>query len=176
MCMRQSMFVNLCFSKIVDATILFRLQVIQSVTLFPQGKSCDALELSTVMSFISSPMLRAFGNAMAGYLAKLMGLPIDRIVCATNANDIVPPGSVCTPRYPKSYSKLPQKTKGTRVSVSGYRYPGYIGSQIPISGLKPSVPGTDVCTRGRISMKSFVKSKLYVPVTAFFHHGELIED
>ena len=26
---------------------------------------------------------------MAGYLAKLMGLPIDRIVCATNANDIV---------------------------------------------------------------------------------------
>jgi hypothetical protein len=87
--MRQSIFVTLCFSKIVDAAILFRLQVIQSVTLFPQGKSCDALELSTVMSFITSPLLRAFGNAMAGYLAKLMGLPIDRIVCATNANDIV---------------------------------------------------------------------------------------
>lgn len=31
----------------------------------------------------------AFGNAMGGYLAKLMGLPIGRIVCATNANDIV---------------------------------------------------------------------------------------
>jgi len=47
----------------------------------------------------------------------------------------VSPVSVCTPRYPKSYPKLPQKTKGTRVSVSGYRYPGYIGSQLPISGL-----------------------------------------
>ena len=46
-----------------------------------------------------------------------------------------PPVSVCTPRYPKSYPKLPQKTKGTRVSVSGYRYPGYIGSLLPISGL-----------------------------------------
>jgi threonine synthase len=31
----------------------------------------------------------AFGNAMGGLLAKLMGIPIDRIVCATNANDIV---------------------------------------------------------------------------------------
>ncbi len=31
----------------------------------------------------------AFGNACGGYLAKLMGLPIGRIVCATNANDVV---------------------------------------------------------------------------------------
>lgn len=31
----------------------------------------------------------AFGNAMGAYLARLMGAPIDRIVCATNANDIV---------------------------------------------------------------------------------------
>eukprot|EP00937_MAST-01D_sp_MAST-1D-sp2_P000936 g936.t1 len=31
----------------------------------------------------------AFGNAMGGYLAQRMGLPISRIVCATNANDIV---------------------------------------------------------------------------------------
>ena len=26
---------------------------------------------------------------MGGYLAKKMGLPIERIICATNANDIV---------------------------------------------------------------------------------------
>jgi threonine synthase len=32
---------------------------------------------------------RAFGNAMGGLLAQRMGLPIDRIICATNANDIV---------------------------------------------------------------------------------------
>lgn len=31
----------------------------------------------------------AFGNAMGAFLARLMGLPIGRIVCATNANDIV---------------------------------------------------------------------------------------
>ena len=31
----------------------------------------------------------AFGNSMGGFLAKRMGLPIGRIVCATNANDIV---------------------------------------------------------------------------------------
>ncbi|RYH31365.1 threonine synthase [archaeon] len=31
----------------------------------------------------------AFGNAMGGYLAKLMGVPIGRIYCATNVNDIV---------------------------------------------------------------------------------------
>lgn len=31
----------------------------------------------------------AFGNAMGGLLAKRMGLPIGRILCATNANDIV---------------------------------------------------------------------------------------
>ena len=29
----------------------------------------------------------AFGNACSGYLAKKMGIPIGRIVCATNAND-----------------------------------------------------------------------------------------
>ena len=31
----------------------------------------------------------AFGNAMGGYLAKQMGLPIGKIICATNTNDIV---------------------------------------------------------------------------------------
>lgn len=31
----------------------------------------------------------AFGNSMAGFLAKRMGLPIDKIICATNANDMV---------------------------------------------------------------------------------------
>lgn len=31
----------------------------------------------------------AFGNAMGGFLAKRMGVPIGRIGCATNANDIV---------------------------------------------------------------------------------------
>lgn len=31
----------------------------------------------------------AFGNACSGYLAKLMGVPIGKIVCATNANDFV---------------------------------------------------------------------------------------
>ena len=31
----------------------------------------------------------AFGNAMGGFLARMMGLPIGKIVCATNANDIV---------------------------------------------------------------------------------------
>lgn len=42
-----------------------------------------------------SPMLNfviptgAFGNAMGGYIAKLMGVPIGKIICATNKNDIV---------------------------------------------------------------------------------------
>eukprot|EP00967_Tisochrysis_lutea_P158711 scaffold325519_cov54-Tisochrysis_lutea.AAC.3 len=31
----------------------------------------------------------AFGNALSGYIAKLMGVHIGGIVCATNANDIV---------------------------------------------------------------------------------------
>jgi threonine synthase len=31
----------------------------------------------------------AFGNAMGAYVAKMMGLPIGRIFCATNENDIV---------------------------------------------------------------------------------------
>jgi threonine synthase len=31
----------------------------------------------------------AFGNAIAGFVAKKMGVPIGRIFCATNANDIV---------------------------------------------------------------------------------------
>jgi threonine synthase len=31
----------------------------------------------------------AFGNAMGAFLAKRMGLPMGRIICATNANDIV---------------------------------------------------------------------------------------
>ena len=31
----------------------------------------------------------AFGNAISGYVARLMGLPIGKIVAATNANDIV---------------------------------------------------------------------------------------
>jgi threonine synthase len=31
----------------------------------------------------------AFGNAMGGFLAKLMGLPVGRIICATNSNDMV---------------------------------------------------------------------------------------
>jgi threonine synthase len=31
----------------------------------------------------------AFGNAVGGLVAKLMGVPIGRIVCATNSNDVV---------------------------------------------------------------------------------------
>ena len=31
----------------------------------------------------------AFGNAMGGFLARMMGAPIGKILCATNANDIV---------------------------------------------------------------------------------------
>jgi threonine synthase len=31
----------------------------------------------------------AFGNAMGGFIAKQMGIPIHKIICATNANDIV---------------------------------------------------------------------------------------
>lgn len=31
----------------------------------------------------------AFGNAMGGYLAYQMGVPIEKIICATNMNDIV---------------------------------------------------------------------------------------
>lgn len=31
----------------------------------------------------------AFGNAVSGYLARLMGAPVGLLVCATNANDIV---------------------------------------------------------------------------------------
>lgn len=31
----------------------------------------------------------AFGNAMGAYLARLLGVPLHHIVCATNANDIV---------------------------------------------------------------------------------------
>lgn len=31
----------------------------------------------------------AFGNAMGAYLARLMGVPLHHIICATNANDIV---------------------------------------------------------------------------------------
>lgn len=31
----------------------------------------------------------AFGNAMGAYLARLMGIPLQHIICATNANDIV---------------------------------------------------------------------------------------
>lgn len=31
----------------------------------------------------------AFGNAVGGLIAKLMGAPVGRIVCATNANDVV---------------------------------------------------------------------------------------
>lgn len=31
----------------------------------------------------------AFGNAMGGFIAKLMGTPIHHIICATNVNDIV---------------------------------------------------------------------------------------
>ena len=31
----------------------------------------------------------AFGNACSAYLAKLMGIPIAKIICATNANDFV---------------------------------------------------------------------------------------
>lgn len=31
----------------------------------------------------------AFGNAMGGYIAKLMGVPMNKIICTTNINDIV---------------------------------------------------------------------------------------
>lgn len=31
----------------------------------------------------------AFGNALSCYVAKLMGVPIGQIICATNSNDIV---------------------------------------------------------------------------------------
>ena len=30
-----------------------------------------------------------FGNIFAGYVAKMMGLPIRRLVCATNENDVL---------------------------------------------------------------------------------------
>ena len=45
--------------------------------------------LSIGLKVIFSVPTGAFGNAMGGYLAQMMGLPIGRILCATNANDIV---------------------------------------------------------------------------------------
>ena len=40
-----------------------------------------------------------FGNIFAGYVAKRMGLPIERLIIATNVNDILAPYASATGRY-----------------------------------------------------------------------------
>lgn len=39
--------------------------------------------------FFKCCLCKAFGNALSCYVAKAMGVPIGKIICSTNSNDIV---------------------------------------------------------------------------------------
>ncbi len=82
-----------------------------------------------------------FGDILAGWYAKRMGLPMDRLVVATNANDILA-RFWATGRYEKSVSVDPQ-TAGE--SQSPFRPVNGVSNGIDASGVKETLsPAMDI--------------------------------
>ena len=63
-----------------------------------------------------------FGDVLAGYYAKRMGLPIERLIIATNENDILA-RALATGRYE------PRGVKATQSPVDGH--PGVVELRTP---------------------------------------------
>ena len=84
----KAMFSDLEFSKSIKMTgvnsINWARIIAQAVYYF---YTCFKLNSSTPISF--SVPTGNFGDVFAGYLAKKMGLPIDKLIVATNQNDIL---------------------------------------------------------------------------------------
>ena len=84
----KAMFSDLEFSKSIKMTVVNSINwariIAQAVYYF---YTCFKLNSSKPISF--SVPTGNFGDVFAGYLAKKMGLPIDKLIVATNQNDIL---------------------------------------------------------------------------------------
>ena len=96
-----------------------------------------------------------FGDILAGYYAKRMGLPIERLIVATNENDILA-RALATGRYE------PQRRQGDAVAFDGH--PGLLQFRAPaVRGLGPgpgSRPGADGRFRPRTGRSRFPRTVL----------------
>lgn len=71
------------WARILAQTVYYFLSFFHARSQLPAGTSADSVELQYVVPTGN------FGDILAGYYAKKMGLPIGKLVVATNANDIL---------------------------------------------------------------------------------------
>jgi len=71
------------WARILAQTVYYFLSFFHFQAQLPQGTSLDDIDIQYVVPTGN------FGDILAGYYAKKMGLPIGKLVVATNANDIL---------------------------------------------------------------------------------------
>ncbi len=62
-------------------------QIVYYFSAYADLVACDQIKLGDKINFVVPT--GNFGNILAGYYAKQMGLPIDKLVCASNSNNVL---------------------------------------------------------------------------------------
>ncbi|KAG5647481.1 hypothetical protein DXG03_009416 [Asterophora parasitica] len=111
------------WARIVAQTVYYFLSYFQLQSLLPAGTNIDDIEIQYVVPTGN------FGDILAGYYAKRMGLPISKLVVATNENDILA-------RFWKSgkYEKVDSTVTGDD---------GSSGPTAPVDGSSDGKQGTE---------------------------------
>jgi threonine synthase len=99
------------WARILAQTVYYVLSYFQLLKSLPETENPDEIEIQYVVPTGN------FGDVLAGYYAKRMGLPMGKLVIATNANDILT-RFWKTGRYEKVDSSLAIDAGGVRETLS----------------------------------------------------------